>query len=398
MNSWPMHAVEERPWSQSVRGGTREDRMLRAVAVSIPPFIADEHFTAPPELSDLVSQATIAIARADGVARGSNHALSSFMVRSESIASSKIERIEASASDYARALAGGKGNASATSMVASGRALADLVTETAKSGSFSLDSITCAHRALMAEDQFEADYAGRFRDMQNWIGGSDYSPRNALYVPPPADMVEALLDDLVVYLNRTDEPALVQASIAHAQFESIHAFTDGNGRIGRALISAVLRRRGVTKHMILPLASALLARRDEYFAALTSYRRGNPDEIITLFARAAMVAAEESAHTLDSIAALPAEWRDLYSPRSGSTGARLLELFLDSPALASDEIERILAASASSVNTALADMADAGIVTEITGRKRNRVWVATDLMAELDALDQRIAAGLAHEQ
>jgi Fic family protein len=95
------------------------------------------------------------------------------------------------------------------------------------------------------------------------------------------------MDDLIIYLNRTDVPALVQASIAHAQFESIHAFTDGDGRIGRALASAVLRRRGATRNAVVPLASGLLARRDDYFAALGAYRLGDPAPLILLFAQSA---------------------------------------------------------------------------------------------------------------
>lgn len=146
--------------------------------------------------------------------------------------------------------------------------------------------------------------------------------------------------------------------------------------------------------MVIPLASGLLARRDDYFAAFTAYRAGSPREIIQLFARASSIAAEESAHTLDNIAALPGEWREAYSPRAGSTGSRLLALFLNRPALATDDIEEILKAPTSSINAALNDMSAAGIVHEITGRKRNRVWVASDLMAELDDLDSRIAAKL----
>ena len=80
------------------------------------------------------------------------------------------------------------------------------------------------------------------RTVQNWIGGSDYSPRDALYVPPPPDTVHAYMNDLTEFANRTDIPVLIQAAIAHAQFESIHPFTDGNGRIGRALINTIFRR------------------------------------------------------------------------------------------------------------------------------------------------------------
>ena len=98
----------------------------------------------------------------------------------------------------------------------------------------------------MQDDPGEVRYAGRIRDMQNWIGGSDYSPRDALYVPPPPETVEGYLDDLIRFANRNDLPVLSQAAVAHAQFESVHPFTDGNGRIGRALINAILRRRGAT--------------------------------------------------------------------------------------------------------------------------------------------------------
>jgi Fic family protein len=98
-------------------------------------------------------------------------------------------------------------------------------------------ALLAAHAALMADDPSEHGYAGRWRDVENWIGGSDYSPRNALYVPPPPDAVAGYVDDLLGFVHRDDLPVLAQAAVAHAQFESIHPFTDGNGRIGRALIT-----------------------------------------------------------------------------------------------------------------------------------------------------------------
>jgi len=158
-------------------------------------------------------------------------------------------------------------------MVAATTALDEMIDDVAPGGGVNLPMITSAHLALMRDDRGESRYAGRLRDMQNWIGGSDHSPRGALYVPPP-ETVADYLADLLVYLNRDDVPALVQAAIAHAQFESIHPFTDGNGRIGRALINTVLRRRGVTTRVVIPLASALVAHRDRYFDLLTDYRGG----------------------------------------------------------------------------------------------------------------------------
>ena len=153
--------------------------------------------------------------------------------------------------------------------------------------------------------------------MQNWIGGSDHSPRGALYVPPPPETVADYLLDLLVYANLDDVPALVQAAIAHAQFESIHPFTDGNGRIGRALINTVLRRRGVTTRVVIPLASALVAHRDRYFELLTAYRGGSVRPLIESFAAGARIAAAESRITAGRLREIPAQWSDRRGPVRG---------------------------------------------------------------------------------
>lgn len=132
------------------------------------------------------------------------------------------------------------------SMVAAGTAITRLID--ASADTITLDEILAAHATLMHDDPDAAErqHAGRVRDAQNWIGGSQHTPRNALYVPPPPELVHDLLDDLIAFSNRDDLEPITQAALAHAQFESIHPFTDGNGRIGRALIGAILRRRGVT--------------------------------------------------------------------------------------------------------------------------------------------------------
>ena len=141
--------------------------------------------------------------------------------------------------------------------------------------------------------------------MQNWIGGSDFSPRGALYIPPPPETVPGYMDDLVTFADRGDMPALLQAAIAHAQFESIHPFTDGNGRIGRALINTILRRRGATTRVVVPLASALVARRENYFDALGSYRSGDLAPLAGIFVRSTRIAAAESRITAQRLHETP---------------------------------------------------------------------------------------------
>lgn len=393
------HGVETLAWQQQVRGGTKEDRMMRSVNATIPPFIAELAYA--PSLDEmLVSEsALLAVAQADTDAEGHSAALSRFMVRSESAASSKIERINATARDYAKAIAGNKANSSATSMVAASRALHELITTVGDAGRFELEFLMSAHRALMSDDPDEANYAGRIRDMQNWIGGSDHSPRDALHVPPAPARVDALMDDLLAYLNRDDVPALVQAAIGHAQFESIHAFTDGNGRIGRALVSAVLRRRGITKNAVVPLASGLLARRDDYFSALGSYRLGDPAPLIFLFAQSARVAATASRDTIARLKAMPDEWRAEIKPRSGSIAETLIDAFYDHPVMSVHEIDSVASDTTRSQAYRVIDMlVDASFLEEITGRKKDRVWAASEVLAELDDLDRRIQDAMKAEQ
>ena len=208
------------------------------------------------------------------------------------------------------------------------------------------------------------------------------------------ERVPELLDDPLAYLNRDDVPALMQAVIAHAQFESIHPFTDGNGRIGRALVSASLRRRGVTRHAVIPLASGILARREEYFEALGLYRSGDPEPLALLFMRSAQVAASESRLSIARIKALPEEWAAQVKARRGSAAATLLPVFYDHPVMTAAEVEAHAGANTSAVYTAIARLEDAAVIREITGRKRGRVWVANDLLAELDDLDRRIQAAM----
>jgi Fic family protein len=313
-----------------MRGGSREDRMLCEVEVALPPLIADVDLSIPSDLSSRAEGAVRAIATLDESHGHHLASLSTLLLRAESVASSKIEHVEASLDDFARAIHGVRSNPSANSMVASTRAIDDLVRSADGGGSIEVIALLAGHAVLMADDPAERAHAGRIREVQNWIGGSDHSPRGALYVPPPPGTVAGHLDDLAEFANRLDVSALVQAAVAHAQFESIHPFTDGNGRIGRALINTILRRRGVTRRTVVPLASALVARRDDYFDALGSFRGGDAAPIIELFARSASIAARESATTADRLAAMPGVWAEQAGhPRRGSAAARLLDGLLD---------------------------------------------------------------------
>ena len=145
-------------------------------------------------------------------------------------------------------------------------------------GRIDADAVLQMHRALLGDANPSA--AGRWRDEQVWIGGSDYGPHGADYVAPHHSRVEAAIDDLVRFIDREDVPILAHAALAHAQFETIHPFTDGNGRTGRALLHAQLCNKGLTRHVTVPVSAGFLTDTDAYFAALTSYRAGDPIPIV----------------------------------------------------------------------------------------------------------------------
>ena len=392
---WPPHDSVTQPWRQAQRGGTAADRKLSQVMAALPPRIAELDYQPTPSVQALIERAAAAISSLDSEDGGDLAAFSRFLIQTEAVSSSKIEHVEARTEDFARALAGIKADAAATSMVAATRAITTMIDRAGETGELVLADTLEAHRLLMADDPLDRRYAGAPRVQQNWIGGSDHSPRDAVHVPPPPVTLAGYLDDLYRFANRDDLPAVVQAAIVHAQFESIHPFTDGNGRIGRALINAVFRRRGLTHRTVVPVASAMVADRPGYFALVNSYRDGILGPFVESLARSAIVAAEESRESARRLRTMPDDWSDLVPARAGSASSRLLDALLAHPVLTADEVETI-AGGSSQAYRAIEQLVAAGILREITGRRRNRVWLAVDVGAELDDVVMRIAARTGH--
>lgn len=367
--------------------------MMREVETWLPPQISDLDTATTSALRAECDEALREIVTLDHEHGEHLRLLSTLLLRAESVASSKIERIEASVDDYARALHGIESNMTAISMAASTEALDSLIRSVEHNGRLRLDEVLAAHRVLMSEDPREKDYAGRLRDMQNWIGGSDHSPRGALYVPPPPRLVLGCLNDLVDYANRDDVGVMEQAAIVHAQFESIHPFADGNGRIGRALINTLFRRRRITHRVVVPLASAVVARRDDYFDALGAYRDGDVGPLTRAFARGSAVAAVESRTTAARLRELPEQWRDEAGrPRGASATSKILDGLLAHPVFSADEVVARVGGAISSTYAAIERLHESGVIRPLTKRARNQVWIAGALSDELDDLGVRIAS------
>ncbi|MEQ6901086.1 Fic family protein [Nocardioides sp. YIM 152588] len=357
--------------------------------VEVPAAIAGLRLDLQPATLRAGEEASRAVADLEGRAHHLS-GIGDLLVRTESVASSKIEHVYADLDDIARASLGADAGAAARRTVAASRAVRALSAATDGGAPLTERAILGAHRELLRDDRVEGAHAGRYRRVQNWIGGSDFTPRGAIHVPPPHDLVEPLMRDLVAFANRGDLGGVPQPAIAHAQFEAIHPFTDGNGRVGRAIIGAVLRRRGVTRSVTVPIAAAMLADVDAHFDRLDAYRAGDPDPIVAHLAESAIAAAGAAAVSADHLASLPTVWRQAVPARRGSSVDRLLAGLLDHPILDIALAREVSGSTPIRTYEALDRLTDAGVLDEITGRGRNRVWVAADVMAELGELERRI--------
>ncbi len=197
------------------------------------------------------------------------------------------------------------------------------------------------------------------------------------------------MHDLVTFTRRTDLPLLVQAAIAHAQFETIHPFPDGNGRTGRALVHALLRGQGLTRKVTVPVSAGLLADTSGYFDTLTAYRDGDPAPIVAMLASASFSAIRNGRKLVGDLRDVRASWDGKVQGRRGAAAWRLADLLLRQPIVdvwvAADE----LGISADNAMRPIAPLVEAGVLTEFTGRARNRMWECRDVLSALDSFATR---------
>ena len=318
-------------------------------------------------------------------------ALARLALRAESVASSHIEGLLLSHRRLARASFGGDDrDVTAQHVLANVRAMELAVRLAAESRSVTPRLLLEVHRVLLGGTR-DAKLGGRLRREQNWIGGGGASPARAEFVPPPEDLVPGLLDDLCEFCNRTDVPGVIQAAAAHAQFETIHPFPDGNGRVGRALVHVVLVRAGLVVHRVPPVSLALAGMADAYVRGLTSFRFGDRDDWYVLFAGALHRACSESLALAGRIEALQARWRDAAGrPRAGSAAARLIALLPDHPIVDLASACELTDASDEAVRLALNRLAGAGVLRQVSAGKRNRAFECVGLFDLLDAFERRV--------
>lgn len=388
---WAPHTTEVRSWQQRTPRGPREDRRLREVEVALPPYVRELDLPMDRALSAMSSACAGDLSHLDLVHGRTLSALNHLQLRTESVDSSKIENVDASLADYGRALLGVGANASAVSMASATAALTRMIRDADTTRSIRPEAILRAHHDLFRRTPSEVHRAGRIRTTQNWVGGSDWSPLGALHVPPPPATVPGYLEDLFAYADRDDVPPVVQAAVVHAQFESIHPFIDGNGRIGRTLIHAVLRRRRATRHLTVPIASALVAHRERYFAALVDYRRGTAATVVAMLASAVRIATAESWVTATRLTEVRAGWgAAVGGSRPGTPLHRALDLLAEEPIVNAALVAERIEVEEAEATSLIAALTAAGVLRRAPRSRRAPVWLAGAVLDEVADLSRRI--------
>jgi Fic family protein len=311
------------------------------------------------------------------------------LLRSEALASSQIEGLSIPHRKLAEAeLEGRPGPHRALEIMGNVRALERAMEIGAQPGDLTLDSIVAIHRELAVAQPLDR-IAGQIREETSWIGGT--SPANAEYVGPPHKYVRPLLDDLCEFMNRDDISPIPQAAIAHAQFELIHPFGDGNGRVGRCLIHVLFRRRGIALRYVPPISLVLGANKDAYIAGLQSFRTGDIDGWVQQFARAVEVAAERAREFSAEVAALQAKWRELVQPvRSDAAVLPLIDLLPRYPVITAAVAERELDRSRPATINALSRLREVGALKRHRNQKKGDSWEAKELFRLLANFEESV--------
>jgi Fic family protein len=401
-------------WEPQAAGLSRKERRGGEYRAYVPDELVGRTFAFSGEVSADIADAERAISDLDrsAPALASTEALARLLLRAESVASSRIEGLEVGPRRLLRADAALQQgdepmDATAAEVLGNIDAMEYAVHAVDTGAAISQDIILQAHRRLLAHSRL-AEQGGLLRKQQNWIGGNDYNPLNADFVPPPFEMVPGLLEDLCRFSSTDDLPAVAQAAVAHAQFETIHPFVDGNGRVGRALTQMILRRRGLTQNVMPPVSLILATRTKEYIAGLAAMRYSGKsssasafeglEQWLGTFAGACLRAAKDAGAFQSRITSIQNTWKEQLAPvRSDSAVLRLVERLPGTPVLSAATASQLIGRSLQATLGAIDRLVAAGILFPLrAGRQRGQIFEAREIIEQFTALERRLASPAGH--
>jgi len=397
-------------WAPEGDGITRNDRRGCEYAAYIPDLLAGRIITLEGEVAADIADAEAAILRLNtGTSTLVNtEAIARLLLRAEAVASSEIEGLKVGAGRLLRVEAArefknrGRIDVTAEEVLGNIDAMAAALEYADSAGPVTVDTILKIHERLLSRTDL-ARYGGQVREVQNWIGGSSYNPCSAAFVPPPPGEVPGLLADLAAFCNDDSLPAVAQAALVHAQFETIHPFVDGNGRTGRALIHLILRRRGLAPRVVPPVSLVLATLSTDYISALMAYRHeGDPSSPeamkglngwMALFAGSCTRSVAYSDDFESRVRAIQDLWRSrLGKVRRNSTVDLLVGTLPGAPVLTVTAAARMLGRSFRACNLAIDELVGAGVLRKIAVGRRNRAFEAPEIIDAFTGFERRLAS------
>lgn len=389
-------------------GISRRDRQACDYRAYLPDHLMGRAIRLDGDVAADVADAEAAIFRlnASATALVDSDAVARLLLRAEAVASSRIEGLEVGArrllrAEAAHALGDDSRDVTAEEVLANINAVRWAIESVSAAPEITVAHLLEMHRLLLSGTRLSGS-AGRLRDQQNWIGGSGYNPCSAAFVPPPPDAVEPLLEDLCRFCSGDALSPVVHAALAHAQLETIHPFVDGNGRIGRALIQVVLRRRGLASRVLPPVSLVLAAQAQQYVAGLMATRYdGDPssqaaheglNQWIAVFASASARAVSDAFDYEGRARELEDEWRSrLGSVRRGSAADLLLGMLPGAPIVTAGGAAELIGRTYQAANQAVTRLTAAGILRPVRVGRRNRAFEAPEVIDAFTGLERALA-------
>lgn len=393
-------------------GRSRRARAGGTYHAYVPAPLVERHIHIPSDLArkaSSVEQQILAISMGNEGDSGTGlEGIARFLLRSEAISSSRIEGIapqpdKVAIAELTRLDPDAPGKKLAQLVANNVRVLQEMSHQLRTAGEITAQDISAAQYLLLGNPAISG-----FRTTQNWIGGTIHSPLEAEFVPPPPRHVPALMDDLVDYLNGATHGSLIQAALVHAQFETIHPFPDGNGRVGRALIHAVLQRRGLVRSPILPVSMVLGTWSDRYVHGLTRFRDDQPESTgvldwLEIFFEATGEATLQATRLAEELRGLQQEWQNRVSHyrqvsgkrralRADSIEYRILRQLPGHPLLTIKVATEIFGGTTTSAAQALDNLTAAGVLTRKSIDRGVTGYLAHDVFDVITIAERRLAS------
>lgn len=379
---WPSITYETCSWERdpddlALIPKSRRRKILPTYEAAVPARIAALPVGISASLAQRLAEVEVSLARFDAAQMACAYALPALLLRSESSSSSQIERLTSSVRNVALAELSDKVPANALLIAGNVAAMREALGQI---GDIGINSICAVHDVLMRRTH----EASGLRDEQVWIGGSPYSPHGATFVPPHAGRVGACLEDLVAFAAREDIPPIAKAAIFHAQFETIHPFTDGNGRTGRTLLHRMLARDEVLLHTMLPVSAGLMHNVERYMSALDAYHEGAIEPMVECLADALELAVIIGSRIASDVDEIIAGWASDNTDREGSASHRLPALLVEQPVVNVAYVASGLDVTDRAARNVIETACERGILAKMGNAKRGAFYQATDLIAVLE--------------